>query len=276
VSKSVAQSKRDRELTEIETSVMEGTVVKLLGGLREAWKTIVELRPRLSRFESNPQFAQIVPNNEMCFFITLETRMEDVEGFINLCVPFVTIESIIPKLSTQFMISAPKEINLENVAQLRERLATANVQVIAEVGSVEIPMKDVISLKVDDIIKLNNVGPKDPLFLKVDDQYKFHCRPGMVGRKMAVQITKKLDAIEKSTTIGNNPNDIYMEITVELGRTTKPIKEVMEMAEGTIVELDKHEGEQVDILVNQKPIAKGEIVVVDSENFGVRITSIGA
>jgi len=174
------------------------------------------------------------------------------------------------------MISAPKEINLENVAQLRERLATANVQVIAEVGSVEIPMKDVISLKVDDIIKLNNVGPKDPLFLKVDDQYKFHCRPGMVGRKMAVQITKKLDAIEKSTTIGNNPNDIYMEITVELGRTTKPIKEVMEMAEGTIVELDKHEGEQVDILVNQKPIAKGEIVVVDSENFGVRITSIGA
>jgi flagellar motor switch protein FliM len=276
VSKSIARTKRDRELTEIETSVMEGTVIKMLGGLREAWNTIIDLRPRLSRFESNPQFAQIVPNNEMCFFITLETRIEEVEGFINLCIPFVTIESIIPKLSTQYMISAPKGINPGNVAQLRERLATADIQVIAEIGSVDVPMKEVIALKVDDIIKLHDVGPKDPIFLKVGDQYKFNCRPGMVGRKIAVQITKKLDNTERISTVENDPSEIFMEITVELGRTKKPIREIMEMREGSIVELDKYEGEPVDILVNQKPIAKGEVVVVDSENFGVRVTSIGA
>jgi flagellar motor switch protein FliN/FliY len=64
-----------------------------------------------------------------------------------------------------------------------------------------------------------------------------------------------------------------MEMTVELGRTKKLIKEILSMGEGTIIELDKLAGEPVDILVNHKLIAKGEVVVID-ENFGVRVTEI--
>ena len=67
--------------------------------------------------------------------------------------------------------------------------------------------------------------------------------------------------------------DVFMEMTVELGRTKKQIKEILGMGEGTIIELDKLAGEPVDILVNHKPIAKGEVVVID-ENFGVRVTEI--
>ena len=67
--------------------------------------------------------------------------------------------------------------------------------------------------------------------------------------------------------------DVYMEMSVELGRTRKLIKEILSMGEGTIIELDKLAGEPVDILVNHKPIAKGEVVVID-ENFGVRVTEI--
>ena len=67
--------------------------------------------------------------------------------------------------------------------------------------------------------------------------------------------------------------DVYMEMTVELGRTRKLIKEILSMGEGTIIELDKLAGEPVDILVNHKLIAKGEVVVID-ENFGVRVTEI--
>lgn len=67
--------------------------------------------------------------------------------------------------------------------------------------------------------------------------------------------------------------DVFMEMTVELGRTRKVIKEILGMGEGTIIELDKLAGEPVDILVNHKPIAKGEVVVID-ENFGVRVTEI--
>jgi flagellar motor switch protein FliN/FliY len=67
--------------------------------------------------------------------------------------------------------------------------------------------------------------------------------------------------------------DVYMEMSVELGRTKKPIREILGMGEGTIIELDKLAGEPVDILVNHKLIATGEVVVID-ENFGVRVTEI--
>ena len=67
--------------------------------------------------------------------------------------------------------------------------------------------------------------------------------------------------------------DVFMEMTVELGRTKKTIKDILGLGDGTIIELDKLAGEPVDILVNHKPIAKGEVVVID-ENFGVRVTEI--
>lgn len=67
--------------------------------------------------------------------------------------------------------------------------------------------------------------------------------------------------------------DVFMEMTVELGRAKKTIKDILGMGEGTIIELDKLAGEPVDILVNHKKIAKGEVVVID-ESFGVRVTEI--
>lgn len=67
--------------------------------------------------------------------------------------------------------------------------------------------------------------------------------------------------------------DVPLEVTVELGRTKKAIKEILEFNPGTVIELDKIAGEPVDILVNGKFVAKGEVVVID-ENFGVRVTDI--
>ncbi|WP_164215468.1 flagellar motor switch phosphatase FliY [Virgibacillus sp. YIM 98842] len=67
--------------------------------------------------------------------------------------------------------------------------------------------------------------------------------------------------------------DIPLRVTVELGRTQRTIKDILDLSAGSIIELDKLAGEPVDILVNQKLIAKGEVVVID-ENFGVRVTDI--
>ncbi|MDZ5781819.1 flagellar motor switch phosphatase FliY [Marinococcus luteus] len=67
--------------------------------------------------------------------------------------------------------------------------------------------------------------------------------------------------------------DISLDVTVELGRSRQPIKDILSLSQGSVVELDKLAGEPVDVLVNQKPVAKGEVVVID-ENFGVRITEI--
>ncbi|RSK45150.1 flagellar motor switch phosphatase FliY [Bacillus canaveralius] len=67
--------------------------------------------------------------------------------------------------------------------------------------------------------------------------------------------------------------DIPLQVTVELGRTKRSVKEILELSSGSIIELDKLAGEPVDILVNSRLIAKGEVVVID-ENFGVRVTDI--
>jgi flagellar motor switch protein FliN len=67
--------------------------------------------------------------------------------------------------------------------------------------------------------------------------------------------------------------DVQMQLSVELGRTHKSISEILGFGEGSIIELDKLAGEPVDVLVNGKLIAKGEVVVID-ENFGVRVTEI--
>ena len=103
-----------------------------------------------------------------------------------------------------------------------------------------------------------------------------------VGQNMGMNMpnvqTLQYPNLQGSNVPGEQGNislimDVYMEMTVELGRTKKQIKEILGMGEGTIIELDKLAGEPVDILVNHKPIAKGEVVVID-ENFGVRVTEI--
>jgi len=93
-----------------------------------------------------------------------------------------------------------------------------------------------------------------------------------------VQPAQFTDLIGGGGVASDNTNlnlllDIPLKVTVELGRTHKQIKDILELSQGSIVELDKLAGEPVDILVNNKLIAKGEVVVID-ENFGVRVTDI--
>lgn len=67
--------------------------------------------------------------------------------------------------------------------------------------------------------------------------------------------------------------DVQLTVAVELGRATKQVREVLALGPGSVVELDKHAGEPVEVVVNGKIVARGEVVVID-ENFGVRITEI--
>ncbi len=99
--------------------------------------------------------------------------------------------------------------------------------------------------------------------------------PGMGGANVQAVQFPNLNPQSGGSEQGNIGllMDVYMEMTVELGRTRRLIKDILGMGEGTIIELDKLAGEPVDILVNHKLIARGEVVVID-ENFGVRVTEI--
>jgi flagellar motor switch protein FliM len=95
-----------RELTDIEASVVEGIIVRILGNLREAWATVIDLRPRLGQIETNPQFAQIVPPSEMIVLVNFQVKIGNAEGMMNFCIPYLTIQPIIHKLSAQHVYSS--------------------------------------------------------------------------------------------------------------------------------------------------------------------------
>jgi flagellar motor switch protein FliM len=189
---------QQRELTDIEQSVMEGIIVRILGNMREAWAQVIDLRPRLGQIDTNPQFAQIVAPQEMVVLVTLETKVADVEGMMNFCIPYLTIEPIIGKLSAQFWYSNVRQgANTENLNILKDKLVTVDVNVVAEVGSIQIPIRDVLSLRVGDVVRLYSVKVGDNFGVNIGGKQKFLCRPGMVGNKMAVQITKRTSDIDK-------------------------------------------------------------------------------
>jgi flagellar motor switch protein FliM len=166
--------------------------------MREAWAQVIDLRPRLGQIDTNPQFAQIVAPTEMVVLVTLETKIGDIEGMMNLCIPYLTIEPIINKLSAQFRFSSVRRgTTTENLNVLKDKLSTVDVNVAAEIGNIQVPIKDVLSLRVGDMVRLYNVRVEDPFSLNIGNKKKYLCRPGVVGKKMAVQIVKKIAELEQ-------------------------------------------------------------------------------
>ena len=175
---------------------MEGIIVRILANMREAWTQVIDLRPRLGQIETNPQFAQIVPPSEMVVLITLETKVGDEEGMMNFCIPYLTIEPIISKLSSQFWFSSVRRSSTtQYLGTLKEKLSSVDMEVVASVGSINLSVRDVLSLTTGDVVRLSNTKVGDPLTLSVGNRKKFFCQPGVVGKKMAVQITGKIEDV---------------------------------------------------------------------------------
>ena len=175
---------------------MEGIIVRILANMREAWTQVIDLRPRLGQIETNPQFAQIVPPTEMVVLITLETKVGDEEGMMNFCIPYLTIEPIISKLSSQFWFSSVRRSSTtQYLGTLTEKLSSVDMETVAEIGSINLPVREVLALRIGDIIRLSNTKVGDPLTLSVGNKKKFYCQPGVVGKKMAVQVTGKIEDI---------------------------------------------------------------------------------
>lgn len=87
-------SAKNSSMTEIETTIMERIFSKAFDSLQEAWKTVLDITPRMEALETNPQFMQIVSPNETIALISLSTKIGDTTGMINLCIPHVVVEPI--------------------------------------------------------------------------------------------------------------------------------------------------------------------------------------
>lgn len=175
-------------LTEIETRIMSNMFEKGFENLQEAWSTIVDIEPIMTEFEVNPQFLQLVSPNDTVVVISLNTQIGETSGMINICIPHVVLEPIIPKLSAHYwMQNTQKERIPEEMEQLEKRISEADLPITSELGETHITIQDFLLLDIGDVIELNK--PIDvPLMIKIGGVPKFSGQPGKVGKKLAIQI----------------------------------------------------------------------------------------
>ncbi len=194
-----SSKKYARDLTDIERAVTESIIVRLLGSIRKSWSQVTDLRPRLMQVETNPQFVQVVPPTEMVLLVSLETRVNETEGIINLCFPHLTIEPIVSKLSSQHWYSLSRQdLNSESSANIKNRIADIPVDLNAVIGTSTLSVRDAMKLRAGDYIRLPEVGADQDIELRIAGKTKFLCRPGRVGNKIALQIVKQVDKIDEN------------------------------------------------------------------------------
>lgn len=180
---------KTRSLTEIERSIVERISQRMLDLLREAWENISELAPRVEFIESNPQFAQIVSPMEMVIVISLETKVGELEGFINFCIPYIVLEPIIEKLSVHYWFArAPREHKQEYRSSLQQKIEAARISLRVILGSTSITVQELLDLQVGDVVPLDRRVDAH-LDVLVGNRPKFYAKPGIQNNRLAVQIT---------------------------------------------------------------------------------------
>ena len=181
--------KKGRDFSEIELTIIEKVLILLMQMMKEPWKNVVEINPFLERIETNPQFAQIISPSDMIAIITLNIKIGDVEGLVNICLPYFTVENIIDKLNTKSWFSSIKESSEEDFQQYVETmLRKVDVPVKVQLGSNQITVADFTNLQCGDIIRLNTRTDSE-LEVFVGNIKKFTALPGTNNDKYAVRVT---------------------------------------------------------------------------------------
>ena len=182
---------KTRVLTEIEDAVMRRFVNTAMTHFKEAWANVATINPFLETTESNPQFTQIVPPSDMVVIVTIQMKVGEIEGMMNICIPYLVLEPIMSKLTTTFWVasSISKDETEDQVAIIQSKLERTYVPFVVEVGQVQITIREFLTLGFGDVLQLGT-KVKEDFKCRIGKNTKFLCRPGTSGKKMAVQITQ--------------------------------------------------------------------------------------
>ncbi len=180
---------KTRDFSEIEMAILEKIMIVCMQLLREPWKNVLEINPMLDRIETNPQFAQIIAPSDMIAIVTLNIKIGDVEGLMNICLPYFTLEGIMDNLNTKFWYSTMQASSDEDYKESIESLIKrVDVPIRAVLGRSSVSINDFMSLQLGDIIRLDsNVDGEMSVY--VGNIKKFTAVPGSSKEKYAVQIT---------------------------------------------------------------------------------------
>lgn len=180
---------KNREFSEIELTILEKMIIICMNLLREPWKNVLSINPVLNRLETNPQFAQIISPNDMVAIVTLNLKVGEVQGFMNMCLPFFTLEEIMDKLNTRYWYANMQERRDENYDEYIESLLRkVDVPIKAVLGRSTVSVGDFASLQPGDVIRLDSQVDSE-LAVYVGNIRKFTAMPGASKDKYAVRVT---------------------------------------------------------------------------------------
>lgn len=180
---------KNRDFSEIELLILERIMTICVELLHDPWQNVVEVNPRLERIETNSQFAQIISPNEMIAIVTINLKIGDVEGLMNVCLPFVTLEPVMDRLNTKFWYSSIKKNDDEQYTEVIESLISkVSVPIKAYLGKSTVSVQDFTNLQVGDIIRLDS-KVEEELEVYVGSIRKFAALPGASGNRYAVRVT---------------------------------------------------------------------------------------
>ncbi|MFQ5717740.1 MAG: flagellar motor switch protein FliM [Nitrospinales bacterium] len=181
-----------RDFSSIEIRMTKNVVVKTLEDFEGAWKPVHPISINYVRSEVNPQFAAIVPPTDIVLVIVFEVEMGSTSGIITVCIPYSTLEPVMPKLREVFQ-SEKVEVDHAWLRRLREQLVQAEVDLVVELGETTIDAGELLKMQVGDTVMLGS-DVSDPLSLKVQGVEKFKGYHGVSRGNKAIQIT---DVVER-------------------------------------------------------------------------------
>ncbi|MBT9155059.1 MAG: Flagellar motor switch protein FliM [Firmicutes bacterium] len=178
--------KRGRPITEIEVNMYRRLIKYILERYETSWKDTMPLSCVLQSLETNPRLIQSIPPQEMVAVVTLSLTINKVQGIISVCLPFMTINSIINK-PTADAVEAGKIDYRERWQDRRKTLGQAMLSLTAILGAGEITVQDFLHLTVGDVVAVDK-KPGDLVDLLVENRRAFSVQPGVMDSQLAVQV----------------------------------------------------------------------------------------
>ncbi len=183
-----------REFTDIDKNIIMQINKGLISNLKMAWEEILEVEPEIEGIETNPSLNQTLAPNEPVALITFSVEIEKNSTFINICIPYLSIEKVLDKLVVQYWFQANNEELLnESRHKLKNRLNIVDVPVSAVLGTTNITVDDFLKLTAGDVLALDRKSTS-AVELFVGEEPCYFVKPGIVGKNMGVQV---LDIIGK-------------------------------------------------------------------------------
>ncbi|MGL5152064.1 MAG: flagellar motor switch protein FliM [Clostridium sp.] len=183
-----------KEFSDIDKNIMYQVSSGIISNLKLAWDDIIEVDVEVEGIETNPALNQTLAPNEPVALITLSVEMGKYSSFVNICIPYLSLEKILDKLVVQYWFKNEEDGLLEESRKkMEEGLNKVEVNLHTKLGSTQLTVDDFLRLNTGDIIKLDN-NYTEPIKLYVEEEECYYVKPGKVGKNMGVEI---LDIIDK-------------------------------------------------------------------------------